>query len=312
MSDWTRNLLVVTLAGCTSSPTPGDGGGDTDSTVIGDTAEEPLGGPSVEPDLTADEAVAAISAALRFSIPAFPILASTWDDVFENASDTCPPNYLAFGTFDVPLAEGCTTDEGWNFSGVGGAQGDWLKSGDQYFFGWKTDFNITDPEGEVFKGGGQGDASVAYDGAGSITYDLETYGIFEYPQGELWMAEGASLAYFATGTYSDDDDYGTITGGYSYGGGETLYFDAFSWQRSECDGYPVGDIYFRDQSARWYRWRFDAKSCDGCGDVVFDDEVELGQACLDIRPALTGFGQLMLEYITASYVGLEPLPEQQQ
>lgn len=307
MSDWARNLLMVTLAACTSQPATGVVDGDTAGVV--DTADEPFGGPTVEPELTADEAAAAIREGLRYSIPAFPVLSSTWDDVFSHASDDCPPDYLTLLTFDVPSADGCDTDDGWNFSGVGGAHGAWAEGGTDYFFGWKADFNITDPTGVAFKGGGQGGALVAFDGAGAITYELETYGTFEYALGESWMAEGASLAYIATGAYADDDHYGTITGGFSYGGGETLYFDAFSWQGSVCDGYPVGDVFFRDESARWYRWRFDAKSCDGCGDVVFDDDVELGQACLDFRPALTSFGLLIRDFVAESYSSPSPPPD---
>jgi hypothetical protein len=265
-----------------------------------DTGDAPLSGPDVDPDRTADDVAAALSEAVRFGVPSFVGWRKAWDEAMAHAEDTCPEGYQTTGLFEVYDPLGCTTSEGWTYSGVGGSGGAWDLESNSFRAAWKVDLWVANPEDQKLSAGGHGESTMEFDGEQEMTFQSEMYGTYGWEASQSWLHDGVSVAYEATGGSSAANAWGNLTGGFTLGENETIYLSDLSWGDTACGTAPTGEIALRDANGRWYRLQFDESSCDGCGVVDFDNRHDLGTTCVDLLPALESFVLDMVDHARAA------------
>lgn len=243
-----------------------------------------------EPGYTADEAALAMTEALGHGLPTPLAPIDTWLYFMALGDDGCPGASRTLGGMEVVNILGCVSSTGVWYQGVGAAWSKWLETPNEgaarsYSMVFSADGTIADAEQQVFEFGGTIELTVDFDANDVGTLVGEVQGTYAYPGAEAsWLAVGASLAQYWSGTVQPDGTYTlALEGGFSIGAvavdtrGLTLGGD--------CGEQPTGTLGFRDDEGYWYDLHFDASTCDGCGELSFASTVALGRACVDVAGA---------------------------
>ncbi|MDP2308490.1 MAG: hypothetical protein Q8P18_20895 [Pseudomonadota bacterium] len=279
-------MALLLFLACMSPPDPADpervAPGD-DSGAPGDTG--PVGPEIPSPALTAAGVGSALSEALAWGLPTFPLLARTFSGLMAQGDAVCTPEPVAFQNL---MAGGCRAASGVVFSGAGGGFGAWDDAGEVYSYQLRADFVITDVDGHPFEVGGDTQASVTVtDGALALSQEL--LGSFRYEPAGLWLGAGTSGAAWIEASVGDDGALvAQVDGGYDLGGA-AVYFDQLAIGGA-CGTRPSGGMRLRDDSGYWYLFTYGA-GCDTCGGVVYADGVSLGAACVDPTAAFATVGE---------------------
>jgi hypothetical protein len=180
-----------------------------------------------------------------------------------------PATTTGLGTW---FTSGCTAG-GWTFEGLTVFSED--HQPDAWTFGGIASFEITDPDGELFVGGGSfaHDRTVAADG--TITLESHIGGTYHAPWAAGWMSSGVDVGIWVTGTRGDGTWQTTVDGGLT-GHDGALYFDGITRDPEHCGGAPQGQLRLRDPSGGWYAVALEG--CSGCGELTWAAEA-VGEAC---------------------------------
>jgi hypothetical protein len=228
-------------------------------------AEEDTG---PEPEWSASEVEDGLAAALAYHLPAFPLVSRTWDELSSHGDGLCPPTPNGF---DIIGGAGCTSEDGYTFSGIAGHVDGW--NGSSFVFQVYGDFVITDAAGRHFSVGGSNTAIVD-EKDGTTTLQHTFLGSMQYEDGEAWLADGTSAAAWIEATIAEDGATSVhLEGGYRVGPW-SIYFDDVT----VADGCATGSTRLRDDRGYWYDLAYE--NC-ACGPVTFEG-TDLGSACADL------------------------------
>lgn len=263
------------LLGC---PSPDDTGapaptGNPDATWVHE-------GELAEPAWTADEAGAAIEAAVAQPFPVPVVLFQTFADVMSNGDNRCPGPEL---TFEAIL--GCTADSGWFFAGIAGYNPTDLLEGETTFIqdDLYADMQVVSPDGARFAIGGSADQHLGLTAEGQQSYSGFLQGIFIYTNGSLFDPAVDALIDYTAGERGDGGKWAGLDGAIGFGG-NFLMFDEAVIGGDTCPTDLTGTVRIRDTTDHWYSVDF-GDDCDGCGTVYFNGTEDIGTTCVS-------FGQL--------------------
>jgi hypothetical protein len=265
--------LVLALLPACAGPDPADSGENA-------TTDEPdevyYTEGDVEPGWTAAEAREAMQGALARGLPLPSDIADTYVTLLAEGDARCPG-------LDGQISDivGCTSDSGYFYAGVSGYGANHVDDTDVTIDQVTTwgDAEVRTPDGLRFGLGGSTTYRTVTHVDGSREYDGELSGTFDFPGSDTSLADGMSgvldlYAMRAAGKATLQLDGGIGVGDRAFA------FDDFSSSSAECGDHPTGGMRLRDDAGRWYTLTW-GDACTGCGDVVFDGRVDLGEECFD-------------------------------
>lgn len=274
------SLLALTPLGCAPDPIL-----CIDGSILGpsgcpggDTGEAP----TAEPLLTAEEVGPALAALLDQGIPEALTPGLVYKELIDHTDDDCPGQ--EGGQF--ALLEPCTTEEGYVFSGVSSFGWDCQEGGESgycVFGSLQTSIEAASPDGDTLSMGG-----IFQFGSSWIIDSYEASSRMEvtahYPPSPTWLATETSTS-MSIALLVEEEAVLTLEGGFTIGD-QSAHFDALTGT-SDC---PMGGVRLRDEAGAWYAVRL--QDCSGCGPVS-SQGVELGEACLELGPALSALATVM-------------------
>lgn len=275
---WLPASFLVALGACTSA----------DPTV--DSPPPPASPESEAPVWSAEEAVRQLDAALAQGLPEPRQLASAYAGAVLQGDPTCP--MLSTAGASVPgagvwFAE-CESTSGWWYSGsalyedTAGSTGRSLRI--------TSSFDITDPTGGRFRGGGEVLYESETDGTGTV-WEGQVGGEFGWSGQPGWLGVAASEALYLEGTESASASSLRLDGGVTYEsvtvGFAGLYLDSATCETESPVASP-GSVQVRDPGGRWFVLDLPG-DCSGCGEL-FDGDTALGPACVSLAGVLEAVG----------------------
>jgi hypothetical protein len=173
---------------------------------------------------------------------------------------------------------GCEAESGVWFAGVA----EYIYSEDtesgtytEYLTG---DFLMEEVDGTLFEAGGR-IARYRYETESGLEYEAQLFGSWILTPSQTWLdplnSLFLSLALSAAGTLVAEGAWGR--------GNDALYLEHLTWD-GLCEGHPVGLISVREPAGIWYTLALE-DPCTGCGQMIWGDGVQLGEACVELRDA---------------------------
>jgi hypothetical protein len=269
---------MVAVVGCGGRGSPVAGANDSDSSrPTEDTAWMSYPSTQPTPSLSLDDVSATLTEVAGYGSVNTLDIAYAFQAVMEHGGDACPSGVaLSFS-----LVLGCTTQEGWTYAGIA-----WLDvteadpiSGAPLTYYLGGDFEIQDPDGGSFEGGGETTVTTTRSD-GRLESEISYKGTWRDDSDKGWLGRGISGVFEATVVNSDDEHLATLDGGLAIGD-KVMNFDNTVFDDLDCPSGLKGTIGVRDDQGYWYEWRL-GDDCDECGDVVFHGEQEMGELCLDV------------------------------
>jgi hypothetical protein len=238
----------------------------------------------------ADQIETALSTGLPLPQPIFDGLA----ELLTHGDAGCPGSYFEDGFLKVGI---CTSDEGYQFSGAAGVTTDdnRVTEDDGSWTGSATrratpfDFLITRPDGTALAAGGSATQRLMA-GPEGINWETELSGTFRDDRAQGWLGEGYSGGVRIYGTDIDSPVRGEVSG-YLTILGVSLKMERVEVNADTCpDGVLGGTLALRQDDSTWYAMTL-PDSCGGCAEVVWDDQVSLGEACPDLSAFVTSVAE---------------------
>lgn len=262
-------MLVAMLLGCsTPQNDPLPGGADSSGAAL-DTAPET--GP---PLLTPEAVIEQLDAFFAVGLPSPAAVRAAYVDILEHGDADCPG-----GTTEVLTPpEGCTSEEGYWFSGLASIQDGLEGGGGEEISGWSFsgEFEIIDPEGRVFGAGGSIGSAHGDNEQGSFIASTMG-GTWSLDDGPAFLDAGFSgLVEMNMNQFGEDFRIG-LDGAVSYGNTIVVSFSEVVASAQECREHLLGVMQVRDAHGRWYQ--VEMSDCTGCGMVSQDGQV-LGEGCM--------------------------------
>lgn len=212
-------------------------------------------------------------------------------EIMAQGDEDCPGN----GNELTTIPAGCDTDDGYHFAGIG-----WYYANESVTFedgstldlsfSHGGDFEIIRPNGLRFAGGG-GMAYITTPEESGLSTSFDIHGSWVDEQRLDWLVTGFSGVFEATVTRGDNGDWSyTATGGMGMGDDHISLTNA-TWDSTDaCEGRMSGSISVRDERGYWTEWQV-GDDCDDCGEVVFHEDTDLGEYCMDT----TAWGHLLFQ-----------------
>ena len=209
-------------------------------------------------------------------------LKAVYLDALSHGDADCPglDNNGELTTITDDWIIGCTSDEGWFYSGV--ALYDENSWSDEHAtnvtLGMGGDFEIRSDDEDKFTVGGHFALRLALSGQ-TITMENDVNGSWLFENEAGWLGEGMGTLTWIDGTVTPDGRSVTLNGGIQVGD-DAFYFDDVTWDDSQCWDQPTGTLRVRDPSGVWFRVAL-SDDCSGCGALTYGDE-DAGEACVDL------------------------------
>lgn len=277
-------MILALLLSCLPSPegslsrTPVPVEVEADTGPHTDTAAGRVDVPRPSPDLDAQGVAAALSAAFAAGIPEPLLPRRAYLASFDGRDPNCPggDGYSLQGRF-----QGCVAESGWTYAGRAEYTGptDIDVVGDFHLLG---DFQVQDPAGHWFIGGGELDLSITQEGP-RTAWAARIAGTWSYPGGEAWMVPEGTGAMLDLDVVSENGRWTIALEGTVTDTEHAIRLRDVRATDGECGGAPTGEFGLRGEGGYWYWFAADC----GCGPVRFDDGSELGEACLDLGSSLS-------------------------
>ena len=248
-------LALLVTWGCTPAET-------RSSTPLPEITSDPT-----PPSLTAQDFSDQLATALH-ELPDPGEALDYYVELMSFGDSTCPGDPLHM--LDN-AAHGCTSEDGYFFSGVTYYEaGEW-DDGEVYVYETLAgDFWITSPNAEEFiEGGGH-----VVRAESESERNLEVQGSWNASLDTQWLADGFSGVFQAT-LY--DAGFSLYQAAISSGAVTFAISDVTVY--AECDWEGEGLFELRDENGNWY-W-MELSACDPCGEVWVGDE-SIGTTCLDL------------------------------
>lgn len=197
-------------------------------------------------------------------------LRDTFFGLMAKGDTECPGNPTQLLGIDL---RGCTSASGYFYAGVSTWMPDeahsWMLAGD---------FEIIDPEGHRFIGGGDVNAGAMGNNVGGTIH-----GEWSYPGGSSgWMDSGISAYLSETSGQVEDFSWIQLDGGLTYRG-KSYWFDRLALQVDCPTG--QGSLRIRDPSGGWYTLDY-GEGCPPCPDLSFEGNPIVSEVCPDFGPWL--------------------------
>lgn len=291
-------MLLLLVLSCTEPPCP-DGSiraadglcylTDEEET----TADTPEFGP-LEPALTAEEAIAEMERALSWGLVDAVSIFDVYVSFLNQRDSDCPPmenkNAQGYsGVWATIEGETCTATTGYSYFGLALFFEEIQVSGDEFEgqvfttdrwgYSMVASYELTDPDGYSFVGGGTAIHSWELLEDESIQWDAFIGGTFSYPPAGGWLGEGIDASLFMNGTLINGRRQASLQGGIGYPGVD-ISFEEFTYDSDV--GHPQGIFRLRDSTDYWFSIELDA---DGCGPMTWR-HLDLGEQCIDLTPAI--------------------------
>lgn len=252
-------------------------GEDGDST--GDTVSE-----LPEPAWSADEARAALEAALTLPLGDPLTARDTFLGLFSYGDEACPDAE----DYNLPVSRsGCTSARGWTFAGPSTYE---IEEGAGLinFVLW-NDCEILGPGDEAWRAGG----SIAFyraEDAGRVEWALKQGGTWSWSEDRGWLGLGSSSSLGASGlidgaAYTVDFDGVTTQGGY------TLDLRGVHLDSASC-ARGTGELALRDPNGGWYTLLL-GEDCGGCGTLRYGG-LEHGNLCVNVVAPLRDLSEAVM------------------
>jgi len=276
------NQTVLLLLACADPPIL-----CIDGSILGTEGcpEVDTGSVGTAPLLTAQQALDTLSDLLDIGIPEARTPGEIYGEMMSHVDDDCPGQ--DGGTY--ALLEPCTTAEGYTFSGVSswesGTQD--IDGVTEYVFStYQTSMTASTPTGETLTVGG----ILGYGGRFSEENTNATSWLaatVHYPSADSWLSQNTSSDMRILVDPSQSGGFEMeMFGGYSIEE-SAVYFDELSFE----DDCVTGTLRARDSVGEWYVLTL--TDCSGCGGVTVGT-LDLGEACIDLTPALTALLDVMV------------------
>ena len=246
--------------------------------------------PSQTPQYTAEELVEHVESwanTYGFTLPQRPF--NRYLELMTEGDESCPLNGHLDNTSDFPnlgFLDGCSSSTGWDYIGIAIIFDDDERDEDGYGFvrvGFNlADFVITSPEGDEFSGGGSSKMQVTYSEQGT-SWNSEIGGSWEDQTTDetAWLTASGSFDYMMTSNNGQ-----LSTNGYVGVGEYAFLFDHVVVSRDSCVNTPhEGTIWIRQDDGSWNQLTF-TDDCTGCATATWNEEIDLGEACIDISEAI--------------------------
>lgn len=248
---------------------------ELDTAVTDDTA----------PLLTAAEALADLAILLDRGIPEARTPGEIYGELMSHVDEDCPGQDGGI----YALLEPCTTADGYTFTGVSSWEsGVHEKDGrTEYIFStYQTSMTASAPTGETLTVGGVLSFGLITSDAG-VEANSWLSATVHYPPAEGWLSESTSSdMHIYLNPTKDGGEKLDLIGGYTIGS-DAVYFDGLSM----TDGCATGTLRARDDAGSWYVLTL--SDCSGCGPVVVGEQA-LGEACIDLIPALSALRDILV------------------
>ena len=270
--------LALLAWGCAPPGEPTDGAGDVE-----DTAAMVYSTDVPEPAFTAEEMGVELQEVMALGAPSLVTICETYASIMAEGTEDCPGLSTDLGT----MPEGCDTEDGFHFAGIGWYN--WASVVNMgghdvaMAFSHGGDYEILRPDGTRMAGAG-GTAFLGTLQEGMIsTSVIDVHGSWMATYRDDWLARGFSGVFEASLTTDLVDYYDfQISGGIGIGN-TNLYLEDATWDPNDgCGGMFKGALSLRDDRGFWTRWEI-TDDCSTCGQVVFHQDQELGELCLDIN-----------------------------
>ena len=265
---------------------PSGGSDSAEEGIEGSDTAEPDTGTPVDPGIepgeaqwSLDEVQSAIEQTLDAGFFGPQAIRGVFLERMAHGDGRCPDSLVQISDHFV---FGCTTDDGWWFAGIATYEEydlpePWEGTGEEWAL--SGDFEIIDPDGPVFRVGGETGRDQPSDGVwqgkvqGSWTQE---------DHAPPWIAGGISAMLTVTGSLNADASKAVLHGG--LGIGETsLYFEHLRWKEGGCWEHPTGTIMVRDPSQYWWSLTLD-DDCTGCGMLSYASGESMREVCPDLGP----------------------------
>ena len=266
-------MFTLLLVACSAETEPTESPAGEDGRVFVDTGEPEA------PALQLAEVGAFLNGRFAETAPSAGSMAVAYTELMGHRTLTCPKaEYATLKTWVVWAAEGedCTTEDGWVFSGLANAQGacEKIDGGTMVDVGVLASFQVTDPDGLLFYGGGSFNQRCEWTDAegwcdGALT------GAFGYGAVEGWLGEGIDSSVFVTDTWVGEDHELTYSGGLGFADGDVTFQELVVNAQGATGGLSV-----RDPTGYWHELEF-AENGGGCGQLRWRGQPE-GELCLDL------------------------------
>lgn len=228
------------------------------------------------PEWSAEEAASAIELALVAPFPSPFVIRDTLIGWFGYGDQRCPGTgtWMAGNSF-----EGCTSDDGWYYLGVGGFTE--LPIEDEHGFGIGMtimgDFTVIAPDGAVIDVGGHWIPTLH---EGPAWHGILN-GSWHEPGHEVdWLAQGMSAWLTFASVAEGESIAASLDGGLTLRG-TTLGFRDVYLGLAACEGVPTGVVEVLDPGGGW--WSFDfGDACEPCAAVRLDGADVETEACLSL------------------------------
>jgi hypothetical protein len=280
-------LLGLGLVGC-------GGLGQSDSSGWTDpAADDDWSGlveiPERRAEWTAEEVGQQIDAALASGVPDPGLVFESYEELLSHGDDDCPGSTFNGGFLVVGI---CSTSDGYQFSGSAGVTiedtrvvaEDGSFSGAAMRMSSPADYLILRPDGTGLAAGGNLTQRVSSEN-GQVLWSTEVRGSFRDDGVDGWLGAGFSATLRWSGREDSGVVYSDVIGDLTLHG-ISLQLEDFHLSPETCsDGAELGTIMLRQHDATWYTLTLDGP-CSRCGDVVWDDREELGEACVDLEPLI--------------------------
>lgn len=273
--------MWVVFFGCVPGGGGPEGVADTGPPELSDAAAHlPVAGP---PSWTAAEVEEKLVMSLALGLPDPRTIHAHFLDAMAGADARCPARLGTLG-FAMPQSS-CTSEAGYFYYGVAELlpDADGLAETDDWKMG-TCSFDIGFPDGERFTCGGTfGYSRTATEGGATfVAFDDATVA---WDGGPAWSGAGTGSAYTVTGSVAGEHAAFELMGGL-LAADTAVFFDAFAYDDTMCDGLPTLAVRLRDDNAYWYTATVGAE-CDPCGTLSYAGE-ELGTVCVDGTEAAEG------------------------
>jgi len=272
------SALMALLAACSSGSGVEDSGEKT--------LDWGFDRPSQTPQYTADELVDRVESWVNtygFPLPQQPF--NRYLELMTEGDESCPGSGTLEDTSEFPnlgFLDGCSSTTGWDYIGMAIVFADDERD-EQGMGTLRTGFNladfvITSPEGAEFTGGGSSKMQVTYSNKGDA-WTAEIGGSWEdqITDEPTWLNASGSFDYMVT------SNNGQIsTNGYVGVGEYAFLFDHVVMHRASCPYTPhEGAMWLRQDDGSWNQLTF-TDDCTGCATATWNEEIDLGVACIDI------------------------------
>jgi len=290
-------LLLLSLS-CTDPPCP-DGSirGEDGLCYLTDeeetAADTPEFGP-LEPALSAAEAVEEMERALSWGLVDAITIFDVYVGFLSQRDSDCPPmenkNSKGYsGVWATVAGETCTASSGYSYFGLALFFEELQISGeefegqvfttDRWGFSMVASYELTDPDGYTFIGGGSAVHSWELMEDESIQWEAFIGGTFSYAPAGGWLGEGIDASLFMDGSLINGRRLANLQGGIGYPGVD-ISFEDFIFDSDV--GYPVGTFRLRDSTDYWFSIELGA---GGCGPMTWR-HLDLGEHCIEITPVI--------------------------